>query len=218
MQTLTTSSTSVSLSFTGIAEYLLKAKANYPGNNTSLEGTSIITRGAVATGSISVLFIDPMIGKIQVEVSPIHGATSYKWFKNGTQVIGQLGSAATIPITKNLCDVGYSIEVQAVNACGTSLKTYKGVYVPPCDDFFMMSPNPATNEVTISSNSQISANESRTFSEIRIYDLLGNLKKIEKFDKVKYKKINISNFQNGNYYVEIIDGDFIEKKILLVQE
>ncbi len=197
--------------------YSLKVKANYPGSNSSIDAESKLTKGKVAPGIITPVLIDPVIGKIQVSIDPVLHASSYNWYKNGVQVIGQHGVGAQIPISKVLCDVGYAIEVEAVNACGTSAKSYKGVFVPCEEEFFMMSPNPASDEVTISSKQLSSSNPKKTFSEVRIYDLSGNLKKFRKYNKVNSGSINISDLQNGNYSVEIIEGGKIEKKQLLIQ-
>lgn len=219
LQTLTTTSTSVTLSLSGSpSTNSLKAKANYPGNFISSETNTDFNYGAVPTSQMTTLLIDPVVGKIQVEAAPVLYAQSYNWYKDGISVVGQHGNVGTIPITKNRCDVGYGIEVEVINGCGTSSKTYKGVYVPPCDGFYMLSPNPSSNEVTVTTDQTRSATEQKTFSEIRIYDLSGNLKKLRKYDKVKSANIIVSDLGSGNYTVQIVEGNYIESKTLIIQK
>ncbi len=108
---------------------------------------------------------------------PVPGATTYNWYKNGVLHTTHHGTFAQIPITRNLCNVSYSISVEAINACGTSAKTYKNVYVPPCGDSYVVSPNPANNDVTVSADeSKLQDTNNKTFDEVQIYDLQGNVK------------------------------------------
>ncbi|CAN5298472.1 hypothetical protein BH20BAC1_BH20BAC1_03770 [soil metagenome] len=87
---------------------------------------------------------------------------------------------------------------------------------------FQLSPNPATNSFTITSqqntlNSSAVGNPT-SFNEIRIYDPLGNLKKYEKTNSVTKNLIDVSNLGNGLYIVEISDGTYREKHQLLIQK
>ncbi|MBA2561622.1 MAG: hypothetical protein H0V14_01675 [Chitinophagaceae bacterium] len=53
-------------------------------------------------------------------------------------------------------------------------KTYKNVYVPPCGDSYVVSPNPANNDVTVSADeSKLQDTNNKTFDEVKIYDLQG---------------------------------------------
>lgn len=83
----------------------------------------------------------------------------------------------------------------------------------------MISPNPASGDITVSSdNSKMSSAGNKTFDEVRIYDMQGNLKKHQKFDKVKSASINISMLTNGSYLIVISDGAYKERKQLLIQK
>ena len=83
---------------------------------------------------------------------------------------------------------------------------------------YTVSPNPAANTVTIEPtelNSTETVNAS--IDEIRIFDLQGSLKRHQKFNKAKTATLNISDLRNGNYTIEIIEGNFSEKKQLLIR-
>lgn len=178
-----------------------------------------IAVGKPQPGPIEVILVDPFIGRIQVAIDPVPAATSYNWYKNNVMVATYHGVFAQIPITKNLCNIWYDISVEAINSCGTSAKTHKNVYVPPCNNYYIVSPNPATNDVTVStdeSNTQTTDNE--TFDEVRIYDLQGNLKMYQKFKKAKTANISIAALTNGTYFIEIINGVYEERQQLLIQK
>jgi hypothetical protein len=219
LQTLTTANTSVSLTISGGSSLnALKAKANYPNSISSTESEATLTAGSPAPGAITPVSIDPFIGRIQVQIDPIPGATNYDWFKNGILQSTYHSTFAQIPITKNLCDVSYSISVQAKTCNVNSALTYKDVYVPPCDNFYMVSPNPASNDITVSINeSGTQSASNKTFDEVRIYDFQGNLKKYQPFNKSKAGNLNISGLPNGTYFIEIIDGSYKEKHQLIIQ-
>ena len=148
-------------------------------------------------------------------VDPVEGATSYNWYKNGALHYAHADVVA-IPITKDLCNVSYGIEVEAVNSCGTSAKKYKSVFVP-CEAYFTLFPNPASDEVIVSTNK--TTNESlinSSFEVIRIYDITGTLKKVQQFNKSTEARLNISSLPKGNYYIEIINGEYKERHQLLI--
>lgn len=219
LQVLTTASTTVNISITGGSSInTLKAKSNYPGSISSSEANATLTAGSPQPGPINVILVDPYIGKIQVEVSPIPGATDYRWYKNGVLQTIYHSTFAQIPITKNLCNVSYSISVKAMTCGIYSPLTYKNVYVPPCDGYYVVSPNPSSTDVTVSTdetNAQVT--ENTTFNEVRIYNLQGTLKKYQKFNKVKSAKINLTGLPDGTYFVEIVNGSYTEGHQLIIQ-
>lgn len=185
-------------------------------------GIVIITKpniavGKIQPGPITFPLIDGSIGKIQAQVDPVPNATSYNWYKNGVLQTGH-GAFIQMSITRNQCNVYYDIAVEAINACGTSSQTHGNAYVPPCNNAFTVSPNPASNLINITpdaNNSQLSTNT--TIDEIRIYDLQGNLKKDQKFAKSTFASMNIQGLTNGSYVVEIINGSYSEKHQFIIQ-
>ncbi len=176
--------------------------------------------GSPPPNDIEVTLVDPYIGRIQVLIDPpVPGATSYNWYKNGVLQNTYHGAFAQIPITRNVCDVWYDISCAAINACGTSTQTHKNVYVPPCGNSFMVSPNPATNSITIStSQTKTTSSKSNTFDEVRIFDLQGNLKKYQQYSQVNLASINISDLINGTYFIEITNGAYKERQQLIIQK
>lgn len=111
------------------------------------------------------------------------------------------------------------------NSCGSVSKDYKFMPVD-CGQLFTVSPNPASANVIISlaedKNKQTlikseKANES-SFSEVKIFDMQGNLKKHQQFNKVKQADINISDLKLGLYMIEVSDGVHKERHQLSVQK
>ncbi|HEU5167025.1 MAG TPA: T9SS type A sorting domain-containing protein [Chitinophagaceae bacterium] len=218
LQTLTTASSSADISFSGAASVnTLKARANYPGSNSSTDASSEFTYGAAKPNNIDVILVDPSIGRIQVAVDPpVPGATSYNWYKNNVLQNFYHQEFAQITITRNVCDVWYDIAVEAVNTCGVSAKTHKNVYVPPCGNFFQVSPNPASSSITVSADE--SKVESKTFDEVRIYNFQGMLMKYQKLNSAKTTTLNVTDLINGNYFIEIKSGTYKEKQQLIIQK
>lgn len=176
-----------------------------------------IAVGKVQPGPITFYLIDPYVGRIQAGVDPVPGAISYNWYKNGALQTGH-GSFIQFPIARNVCNVYYDIAVEAINACGTSSQTHANAYVPPCNNSFTVSPNPASNSINVSpdaNSSKLSTNI--TIDEIRIYDLPGTLKKYQKFNKAHSATINIQGFTHGSYFIEITSGTYQEKHQLIIQ-
>lgn len=173
--------------------------------------------GSIQPGPIQVNLIDQQLGRIEVEVDDAISGGPYNWYKNGVLVSGYHANWAKIPIPRGVCDVDYGISVETANACGTSPQSFIVVYVP-CEEYYRMSPNPASSEVTVSADqTKAVKGTNATLDEVRIYDQQGNLKKFQKYGKVKTARINISGLPNGIYFIEIINGEYKERKQLNVQ-
>lgn len=226
LQTLTTTSTSATLSLSGSpSSNTVKAKSNYVNNNVSSEATTPFNYGAVAPGPISVHIVDPDIGRIQVTIEPVVGATSYNWYKNGVLHNTHHGTFAQIPITIGRCDISYDISVEAISACGTSLKSHKDVYVPPCDNY-AMSPNPATSTVEVSNTdyssekdvASNSTNSKETIYKIWIVDKMGTIMRQFNYATPLQKAyIDISGLKADTYLLKIYNGkNWIIKKLIKV--
>lgn len=167
------------------------------------------------------MLIDPIMGKLLAKTHPVPGATQYKWYKDGqlfTYPGGGTGSDILLfPIPK-ICDVTYNIGVEVVNACGTSSRAQSWVYVP-CDEYFIVSPNPATTDVSVTvDENKLSKNTKASIQEIRIYDLNGNLKKIQKFNNLKRAIINTTGLRGGTYLIEITNGTYKESKQIIIKK
>lgn len=179
--------------------------------------SKLVVVGKPQPGPINVILVDPAMGRMQVEIDPVAEASSYNWYKNGILQNTYHGTFAQIPIARNVCDVWYDISVEAINICGTSLQTHADVYVPPCGNSFMVSPNPAMSNITIApapANTQ--SKNDKTIDEIKIYNQQGSPKKYQKFNKVKTANINIADLTSGTYFIEISSGTYKEKHQLLI--
>lgn len=87
-----------------------------------------------------------------------------------------------------------------------------------CNGYYVMSPNPATSEVTISTIEKTSDTQAdRSITAVNIYDQQGIMRKQKKFGKTKSAAISISDLVDGMYVVEIVSGDYKEQKQLLVK-
>ena len=185
--------------------------------------TSIVTKpitigNATQPGPINFSLIDPTFGKIYADIEPVVGATSYNWYINGALNNVYHSGSAHFAVSKTQCDIEYDIAVEAVNSCGTSLQSHANAYVP-CNNYFMKAPNPATNNVSIAVDETKSAKGTdATFEEVTIYDLQGNLKKNQKYNKTKTASIDVSDSINGNYFIEIKSGAIRERKSLLIRK
>lgn len=111
------------------------------------------------------------------------------------------------------------VSVTLYDVCGTNSQS---VYVQAnCGGYYYysMSPNPASSTVTIAAKETTPKGEKadKAITDINIYDQLGNLKKHEKFNKVKKATLNVSGLNKGVYFVEIVDGTDKERQQLLIQ-
>jgi hypothetical protein len=164
-------------------------------------------------------------GYVTYTTNSLPGATNYTWFYPGdwTYVDGQ-GTTSLTLIAKGTS--GYKqIGVRVANACDAGGSyAIKNTYFTGCSGgYYVVAPNPATSTVTINSSSDnlASVNTASStiphgFSEINIYDELGNLKLHKTYNKVRSARINVSNLPTGIYTIEIIEGSYKETEKLQV--
>jgi hypothetical protein len=114
----------------------------------------------------------------------------------------------------------YEISAYASNTCGSSNTVYySDFYV--YDSFFSISPNPASNEVTITINKSQSLNAITNAGNdpdynVSILDMVGNLKSQKKYSGNIFT-IPISKLKDGNYLVRISNGKSISTKQLIIK-
>jgi hypothetical protein len=112
----------------------------------------------------------------------------------------------------------YDIWAYAENICGSSDNVY---YQFEIVDLYMLSPNPASNEITITVNRKQSDSSSNTIeadlaNNVIIYDLNGTIKSQKEYFGEKFN-IPVYNLQNGNYLVEISNGKSKSTKHLIIK-
>ena len=203
---------------TKVSDGIATLTATITACGSTTTASKIIAVGKPKPGIITFPLIDPTFGRIQATVDPVPDAKLYNWYKNGILVSTYHGTFAIIPISKTACNIEYDISIEAINSCGTSLQSHANAFVP-CANYYMISPNPATSDVTVSTNeSKMQRTSNNTFDEVRIYNSKGSLKKYYKFNKVDNAKINFDDLTNGIYFVEIVNGAYKEKIQLLIQK
>lgn len=93
------------------------------------------------------------------------------------------------------------------------------VYVSSTCGSFVVSPNPATSTVTVSSPVTAAKERKggRLITEVNLYDQSGNLKKRQKFSSVKTATLSLTNLKKGAYFIEIGDASSKERQQLIIQ-
>lgn len=155
----------------------------------------------------------------QFTATPYSGAT-YSWYVSGMTNNPQQSGPGNTFDWYFPCRVTKSIYCIASNPCNSATSnsisetgecTRAGAYT--------LSPNPATSTVTVSPANTYTTKATNSYiDEIRIYDLSGNMKKYQKFNKVKSATVNIIGLMSGTYFVEITDGTYKEKQQLFIQK
>jgi hypothetical protein len=152
------------------------------------------------------------------------GATNYIWTYPGSPwtYLGGQGTR-TLTMRTPTFSSGGSFNVKVNNACGAATSSSSKITVVTCilalTDTYEISPNPATNSITVSTSQNKSATSTNTsFDEIRVFDFQGNLKKYQQYNKVNQATINISDLTNGTYLIEITNGTYKEKQQLIIQK
>ena len=167
----------------------------------------------------------------------ISGATSVTWSK-----VTSSANISWSQVGNNLSFYFWGIgqtalfQVSATNTCGTSTYTFGFKSIDcsgggdPCNSY-QVSPNPATSSANVivtniplpcdaatQSASKSATPTQLTITEIKIYDNAGNLKLIQKENKAKQAKVNLTGFKTGVYIIEVTDGKYREKQQIIVGE
>lgn len=222
LQTLTTSSTSASLILSGAnSSFVFKAKANYPGNNVSGEASTTINNGAPSPPSISHYNYDAQCGTFfEAYSTRPTGTDSYLWNLNFGQVVqensGYYGNYFyTAPLINNPIPGQYYynyLTVQVRNTCGLSapsetLQFTVGPIASNCDGggggpiLLRVSPNPTSGGLMVESK------DSKMFSQLKIIDRMGNMKKLISIAPTSRATININELPADIYRIQALIND-----------
>lgn len=140
----------------------------------------------------------------------LSGATSYTWYyPSGWSASGSSTYSLALQVPSRTTG-NSQVSVRVGNACdaGGSAASTQYFYVS-CGfaPQYTVSPNPASNEVTVTGSKTTAKSTSATsITEVNIYDQLGILKKNQKFSKVPKATVNLSGLSTGVYVIEIVDG------------
>ncbi|MDB5191996.1 MAG: hypothetical protein JWQ96_1559, partial [Segetibacter sp.] len=82
--------------------------------------------------------------------------------------------------------------------------------------YYSMSPNPTSSTVTVSAKETTTKGQKvdKAITELNVYDKFGNLKKRQKFNKMKKATLDVSNLSSDIYILEIADGNSRERQQL----
>jgi hypothetical protein len=107
------------------------------------------------------------------------------------------------------------VQARVQNSCGWS--NWSAAVPIQVTSGFLISPNPATDVITIQEKQSSTAKDGIT--AVKIFDNAGNLKKQMKCTSgAKQVKINVADLKPGMYYVEISSGQINERLQLVIQK
>lgn len=244
-QTLTTSATTVTVSFQQNVNYtlILSVKANYPTGASSYQTSKSIYFGAVNTDILDAFWDD--VSKIKVYAKEVPGAR-YRWSLNDVFVVETAEYNTSIPSNAwNKCNTVFDVGLDLVTGCGTSTvlqRKYYRIGLPPCDGGggHRKSANESSEALKDSSGAaaidlkeakykiapnpvvshlEIYANTAtgQLIREVVVLDPLGAARKKVNLGKgVTTAKINVQELSKGIYFVRIYDGkEWTIKQILI---
>ena len=154
------------------------------------------------------------------------GATNYAWFypNNWTYVSGQ--GTYSLTLRTNNINGNYQVGVRVANSCDAGgSPAVINTYMSGCSGFYIISPNPASSNVSVNvaqNNSMANLSESSSaqsqisISQINIYDQVGNLKIHKVYGNIKNTSLDVSNLPTGIYVIDITDGTYKETQKLQV--
>ncbi|MGH2563108.1 MAG: T9SS type A sorting domain-containing protein, partial [Ginsengibacter sp.] len=158
--------------------------------------------------------------QMDVEVVTIEPAP-YNWYVDN--ILVKTTSQKLVTINGGGCGF-HTLKVVVSNGCGTASATT--TYNRSCS-MFVIAPNPASNDVTISSSSQLlsqpNSNATTNSKQAMIYqviisDELGSVKKQYKYSAGVYStKINLGGLVSGVYNIQIFNGTNWESTKLIKQ-
>jgi hypothetical protein len=107
-----------------------------------------------------------------------------------------------------------TIYVRRLNECGySSLFSVNVFFDPWCGNYYTISPNPATDNITIDGQKQ-----KRNIKEVQIIDKTGQVRKTAKFgNNVQRVNLNISDLTPDIYYIKIFDGKEWKSKPIIIK-
>lgn len=184
---------------------------------TFLTRTKNVTAGSSQPGTISIDMNAPP-DRFTASIQGILSATSYNWYIDGVMNNTYHGCLAVFNRKDPLCGTEYDIQVEAVNPCGLSEKTFMPVFEPDCFYRLQLSPNPTTTESTVElvsvSGAAIDLN---TEWELEIYDSMQGMKEKKTNLKTVQTKVNTSSWKDGVYIVRAKIGEKMVSDKLVVK-
>ncbi|NOU17084.1 MAG: T9SS type A sorting domain-containing protein [Bacteroidales bacterium] len=222
------SGSSATFTPTGNSSSWVRATFN-SGCGTAYRNYSIVA-GSPVPGAISIDFDAPP-RRFTATIDGVNTATSYKWYLDGVLKSSTSSTSVIFQRQLNNCGHVYYVDVAEVNACGVSEISHAEVSEDPCYYGFSISPNPASENVTLTigkaenTATTQSTQDAATFRSkfistnsytVRIFDNFGTIKATLK-KSGETVTLPISNLDNGCYIIEINDGNKIYRQQLVVK-
>lgn len=140
---------------------------------------------------------------IAARVTNIPSATLYSWYIDGILKTTSSGNSATVP--GGLANgTSHTLQAKIQMSCGLSLTALpEGRYSARCGGggtLLKVSPNPTSNTLNVETTGE------ENFTEIRIFDKLGNLRKEFKILKTNKTSINLADLPIDTYTIQVFDG------------
>lgn len=177
--------------------------------NLSISGPISIKKGIIKTWSI--------------QNASTQGVTGYSWYADG----GIIPTGSTTSSTFNAKGVGCGFDVitcELTNVCGTgsnpSILDVEVICIQTAVDIAInVYPQPAINILNVELVNENIGDEGTpaTFPEyeLRLVDLNSNVLLTEKINS-KFKTVDISKLRPGVYILQIVDGEFIESRKIII--
>ena len=161
----------------------------------------------------------------------VQNASQYNWVVRGGSIVAGQGTPTITYKTAKVAPGAqktFDVSVKVGNTCGWGPYLMRSGYVnpPPGSSMFIVYPNPATTEVTVSVEADVSAKmatgsatENVEIKALDFYDMYGNRLKAEIYGKGQQSaRVNVSGFQKGTYWIIVNKGGEMEEKHALVVE
>lgn len=148
---------------------------------------------------------------------------SYSWeiYPNdgyiSTYTGGNYAAYAYITFYNEYSVSGYQVKARAQNSCGTGIYGQTNIWIHNCY-YFMLSPNPASESVTISVINKTGEErvDINTVYSIRIIDFYGRLYYTGTKAGSSFS-VPLDNLKDGNYFINIDNGKKTESLPLMVK-
>jgi hypothetical protein len=190
-----------------------------------------VTAGSPVPGAIAIEFDAPP-RRFTATIDGVATANTYKWYLDGQLKYTTSSTSVIFQRQLNNCGHVYYVDVAEVNACGVSSISHTETVEDPCYYGFTISPNPASDNITLTigsaDNAYLMGNSSTGTSAlaskyistkaytIRVLDSFGALKATLN-KSGESVTLPVGNLNNGVYVVEINDGKNIYRQQLVVK-
>jgi hypothetical protein len=190
-----------------------------------------VTVGSPVPGAIAIEFDAPP-RRFTATIDGVATANTYKWYLDGVLKYTTPNTSVIFQRQLNNCGHVYYVDVVEENACGVSNISHTETVEDPCYYGFTISPNPASDNITLtigSSDNDSSMGNSSTGRmalaskyistkayTIRILDSFGALKTTLNRSG-ETVTLPVGNLNNGIYVVEITDGENVYRQQLVIK-